>query len=132
MWSCGGERYLAQDNVTENTLILVTMIPRHNALSNFSNRNQCIICNVTNYTLVFVTIRPRHKIYASGEIATRIQAHFVMLQIIHNHFILVPVTMSPTGSHQLHCITFGLLIFVVYNCFNKIESSTYFNQREQP
>ena len=81
------------------------------------------------YTLVFVTFMPRHKIYASGNIVTRMHVYFATLQIIHwfllrscpghlclgmpgqdrnknqcvfCNIILGQVTLSPKGSHLLH------------------------------
>ena len=47
--------------VTKNTLILVTILPRHSCPGQDCNRNQCIFCNITKYKSIVVTILPEAR-----------------------------------------------------------------------
>ena len=61
----------AQDKVTINTFILVTVMPKHKCPGQDRNRNQCIICNVAKYTCIPVGTLPEASILCLGMIVTK-------------------------------------------------------------
>ena len=77
-------------NVLKYTHILVTILPE-------AYKNKCIICNVTKITLIYVKILPRA--FMPGHDRNKNQCIFC-------NIILGQVTLSPTGSHLLHCILY--------------------------
>ena len=83
MQPCGGQCFPGQDNVTENTLIRIKILPIYNALGIFSNKNQCFFCNVTIYHLNLVMIMPRHGQQCLGMVITESNVYFVPLQNKH-------------------------------------------------